>query len=166
MFRLNEVQEYSLVKDSWTLHSHVPAAVSGSSAVVLDDVMYNLGGFGASHSIMWCDLNFSFAPNWNFMDLPNHSFKRSSLREAFVLENKIVYFGPHEQNRTFVLEKEGDSEQLKVVREDKGFGLKRGAFNTASCSLNNEIYAFETGNFENIYLYSLESGEWSLCYPE
>ena len=52
------------------------------------------------------------------MDLPNYSFTGYYDREAFVMENKIVYFGWSNKNATFVLERDEESEQLKVVRED------------------------------------------------
>ena len=80
--------------------------------------MYNIGGVGSSHSIAWCDLRSPELPNWKILDLPNHIFSGYGLREAFVVENKIVYFGSCDAERTFVLEKEEKQERLKVVRED------------------------------------------------
>ena len=76
------------------------------------------------------------------MDLSHYDFSGYHCREAFALENKIVYFGDMLKSVTFVLEKEEDSEQLRVVREDSGFAFERGAWNTASCTFRNEIYAF------------------------
>ena len=64
-----------------------------------------------------------------------------------ILENKIVYFGSNEENATFVLQLEEDSEQLAVEREDEGFESKRGFWNNASCLLKNEIYAFRNGEY-------------------
>ena len=60
-----------------------------------------------------------------------------------------------------MLEQEGESEQLRVVREDDGFNLMRGYCNIASCVIKNEIYAFKKGNNEEVYRYSLESGKWN-----
>ena len=63
-----------------------------SSAVVLNDVMYNIGGDGSTHSVEWYRLNAP--PNWKFMELrSNYDFRGFWFREALVLENKIVYFG-------------------------------------------------------------------------
>ena len=52
------------------------------------------------------------------MDVTNYNFKRNFWREAFVVENKIVYFGSWNEKATFVLEKEEEAEQLRVVRKD------------------------------------------------
>ena len=76
------------------------------------------------------------------MNLASYSFRRYPYREAFVLENKIVYFGSNYKFTSFVLEQEEESEQLVVVREDKGFDLERGFWNTASRAFKNGIYAF------------------------
>ena len=64
-----------------------------------------------------------------------------------------------------MLEQEGESEKLKVVREDEGFDLRRGYHNTASCVLENKIFAFRPSNYEEVFQYGLESGKWSLFYP-
>ena len=63
-----------------------------------------------------------------------------------------------------MLEQEEDSEKLKVVREDEGFSLYRGYWNTASCVFKNETYSFKTDNYEEVHRYSLESGKWSRFY--
>ena len=62
------------------------------------------------------------------------------------------------------MEKEEDSEKLKVVREDEGFHLFRGYYNTASCVFSGEIYAFQEKNYCEVYRYSLESGKWARFY--
>ena len=55
---------------------------------------------------------------WKFLDLPDNIFAGYySYWEAFVVENKIVYFGSRSENATFVLAIAEDSEQLKVVRK-------------------------------------------------
>ena len=98
------------------------------------------------------------------MDLPNYDFRKHTVREAFPVGNKIVYFGSEVKNSTFVLEREGESEQLRVVREEKGFGLVRGNYNTASRVVKLEIYAFKARNYRKVYRYGLETGTWSLFY--
>ena len=127
--------------------------------------MYNIGGAGSSHSLMWCRLSSTYRAKWEFTDLASHNFGGYYSREALAVEYKIVYFGSWNANATFVLEQEEESEQLKVVREDEGFDLVRGHWNTASCVFKNEIYAFKTGNYEEVHRYSLESGKWSRFYP-
>ena len=52
------------------------------------------------------------------MKIKNYSFKGFYNREAINVENKIVYFGEHHNNITFVLEKEEEADRLKVVRKD------------------------------------------------
>ena len=104
--------------------------------------MFNLGGWESSHSAMQCRLSSTYAAEWKFVDLPLYSFKRYYDREALVVENTIVYFGWSDKNATFVLERDEDSEQLNVVRENCGLYFRRGLYNTASCVFKNEIYAF------------------------
>ena len=77
-----------------------------------------------------------------------------------------MYFGSRKVNPTLVLEQEGQSEQLQVVRVDKGIHLHRGYRNTASCVFKNEIYAFKVGNYQEVHRYSLESGKWSRFYSQ
>ena len=109
--------------------------------------MYNIGGYPSSHSVLWCRLSSTYAAKWKFVDLPNYSFTGYHNREALVGENTIVYFGAKNENTTFVLERDEESEQLEVVRKDEGFSLHRGYYNTASCVFKNEIYAFKTDNY-------------------
>ena len=97
------------------MHSLLPEAVDSSSAVVLNNGIYNLGGDGSSHSVAWCRLCYNAPAKWEFVDLPNYSFAGYARREAFVIENKIVYFGSVHRETTFVLE---SGEELRVVRED------------------------------------------------
>ena len=137
------------------LHSYLPEAIYGSSAVVLNNVMYNIGGYLSSRSVAWCRLKSKYVTSWQFMDLSNSNFKGYSWREALVVENKIVYFGSSNENRTFVLEKEEQSEKLRVVRQDEGIDLRRGFWNSSSCVFKNEIYAFKRRNYGDVHIYSL-----------
>ena len=43
------------------------------------------------------------------MDVRNSSFKGFYDRQAFAVEDKIVYFGSSNKHATYVLEKEGES---------------------------------------------------------
>ena len=60
------------------------------------------------------------------MDVEKYNFREYCYREAVSVENKVVYFGSNNVDSTFVLEKEEESEQLKVVREDEGFYFTKG----------------------------------------
>ena len=86
--------------------------------MVYQSVIYNLGGYKCSHSVAWCRLSSTTHFRWKLADLAHHNFKGYYSREAFEVENKIVYFGSRDVNSSFVLEQEEDSEQLRVVRED------------------------------------------------
>ena len=88
-----------------------------SSAVVLNSVIYNIGGDGSSHSVWWCSLLSNGTPKWKSIDFENYSFKGHYYREALVVGNKIVYFGSCHEFATFVLEEEEEG-KLRVVRKD------------------------------------------------
>ena len=87
------MQEYSLAKNDWKLHSQRPEGIVASSAVVLKSMIYNIGGYESSHSVLWCSLLSNDPPQWKSMDLENYSFEGYRGREALVARNKIVYFG-------------------------------------------------------------------------
>ena len=54
-------------------------------------------------------------------------------------------FGSNNEDTTFVIEKEGvGSEELKVVREDKGFDLERWEYNTGFCVFKKVKIVFMT----------------------
>ena len=105
------MQRFSLTNNKWKLHSRLPKAVFDPSAVVLNDVIYNIGGYHSSHSAVWCSLSSNYSFKWQDMNLANnYSFKGYWIREAFVVEDRIVYFGSQSREATFVLKKEQDSE--------------------------------------------------------
>ena len=58
---------------------------------------------------MKCHLSSTYSAEWKFLDLPNYSFTGYYDREAFVVQNKIVYFGLSNKNATFVLERDEES---------------------------------------------------------
>ena len=98
------------------------------------------------------------------MDIPNYSVTSSNWREAFEVENKIVCFGLNSAKTTEVIEQGEDSEKLQIIRKDLGFDLLKGDYNTASCVLKNEIYAFKREKYGEVHRYNLQSGKWSLFY--
>ena len=103
----------------------MPEGIFASSAVILNSVIYNIGGAGSSHSVLRCSLLSPDLPKWKSMDFENYSFKGYCYREALVVGNQIVYFGSRNENATFVLEEEEEEGKLRVVRQDEGFYLTR-----------------------------------------
>ena len=61
---MKEVTEYSIERNVWKIHSQLSEAVHGASGVVLDDILYKLGGYpSAQHTVLWCGLKG--LPLWN-----------------------------------------------------------------------------------------------------
>ena len=67
---------------------------------------------------MQCRLSSTYAAEWKFMNIQNYSFTGYQEREAYVVENRIVYLGNWIKKATFVLEMDEESQLLKVVRKD------------------------------------------------
>ena len=63
-----------------------------------------------------------------------------------------------------MLEEEEEG-KLRVARKDEGFDLDR-YYNTASCVLKKEIYAFETEKYDKVHRYNIETGKWSLYHSQ
>ena len=112
------MQQYSLIQNKWKLHSKLPLPLSHSSAVILNQVIYTIGGLFSPHSVLWCDIDSIHLPLWKGLDLADCEFTEHYYRKALVLENKIVYFGTWNENATYVLEKEKQSHELRLVRQD------------------------------------------------
>ena len=96
----------------------LPCLINGSSATVLNDVLFNIGGAESTNSVCWLDL-LSEKATWNSVNtLGVADFSDHCYRDATVVKNKIVYFGESLWNRdqgTYVLEqKEGDRGDLEV----------------------------------------------------
>ena len=66
--RLKEVQEYSLTKNIRRAHSQLLETVCSSSAVVLNQVIYNIGGHESSHSVVWKRLSGTYLSNWKIIE--------------------------------------------------------------------------------------------------
>ena len=77
-----------------------------------------------------------------------------------------MYFGSTDRNATFVMDREEEEGQLKVVREDEGIHFERGYWNASACMLKNGIYAFETHNYREVHRYGLKSGKWRLYFQK
>ena len=64
----------TLSKNIWKAHSLLPEAIGASSAVLLSNVIYNIGGRKSTHSVMWCPLICNIPSEWKLMDLVNYEF--------------------------------------------------------------------------------------------
>ena len=129
-------------KNHWNFHSELPEALEGSSVVVVDNVMYNIGGDRSSHSVYWYPLLSNYQSEWKFMDLNNFDFSGYYYIEAFVLENTIVYFGYSAKKTTFLLGKEEESERLEVLRHDEGSEMWNEDWIPVSGLFKRSIYVF------------------------
>lgn len=103
-------------KNKWRLDSCLPEGVRASSAVILDNTMYNIGGYGSSHSIHKCDQGSTH--NWVALDIPGYGVTGMKYIFSFALNNQIISFVSHHSRDAFVFEKEKHSEELALVRKD------------------------------------------------
>lgn len=71
-----------------------------------------------------CDLNSANASQWISIDLPNYSFTKRYYRKVALIDKTIMYFGSVTSKQTFILEKEEESKNLKVVREGEDINFK------------------------------------------
>ena len=88
--RFKEVEEYSVLKNKWKMHSELPQALSYSSAVILHPTIYNIGGGGLTDLILLCDLSSSRQPKWNALNLKGIALQGLYSRMALIISNKIV----------------------------------------------------------------------------
>ena len=68
--------------------------IAESSATILNDVFYNIGGVGFANSVNWLD---SVKPEWNSFgqtDFSDHYY-----RDTKVVKNKIVSFGSWNEDK-------------------------------------------------------------------
>ena len=92
------------------MHSQLPEAIYSPSGFVLYDMLYNIGGYSSTHSVLWYRLTGNSENVWNIAQIPGFNFKGYPHRMAYVIDNKIIYFGSSSSKSTFVLEKEEVSE--------------------------------------------------------
>ena len=81
-------------------------------------MIYNIGGGGSSHSVLCYDMSEVDDPEWRGIKVAGFNFKGSYYHNALAVGDKIVFFGSNYYKKTLVLEKENESEQLIVVRQE------------------------------------------------
>ena len=100
-YKMKEVDEYSVLKNKWKIHSQLPWGCSSSAAVVLKRVMYNFGGYKEHKFLICCDLNLSHKLKWKVLELQDCSLQGYFMKSACVYLNKIVYCGYRDKISTF-----------------------------------------------------------------
>ena len=96
------------------------------------------------------------------MEVKDHSFKGWYSRDAFVVDDKVVYFGFHSSKETLVFEKK--QSELKVVRQDDDITFTTYSF-MSSKTYENGIYKTEYQSGFKVHHYSLKTAKWSLFFP-
>ena len=84
----------------------------------MNNVIYNIGGGGSSHSILYQNLSSIEFRGWRGIDFGDFSFKGQYRWQALVVENRILYFKSNKTKSTFILEQQNGSEKLQLVRRD------------------------------------------------
>ena len=72
---LKEVSQYSLSKNKRKIPTRLSRTSAVSSAVVLQDVVYNIGGFNSFYSVLNCDLASAHQPQWKASNLAGYGFQ-------------------------------------------------------------------------------------------
>ena len=158
---LAEFHCYSMEKNSWKTLSDLPQAMRGSSATILRNVLYNIGGRESTHSILYYKLTGN-THKWSPLNVKNYNFSKYAFRDATVVSNTIVFFGSLDKNATFLLEQEHNSDKLEVKAEEVGMNYARGVNDTSFATLDNSIYVFETNSYTQVFKFSLSERSWTL----
>ena len=110
---LNEAKQFKIEKNQWKALPSLPENIYGSSASVLNDVVFNIVGVGSTNSACWLDL-LSKKRKWNSVKTLS-SFSGHWMRNATVVNSKIVYFGSWTEDKsTYILEQKGKRGNLEV----------------------------------------------------
>ena len=73
-YQRKEVEEYSLLKNKWKIHSQLPKVICNSDGIILRRVIYNFGGDREPSSIICCDLSLSHHHEWKVFQLRSNKF--------------------------------------------------------------------------------------------
>ena len=153
--RLNEVQQFVMEKNEWKVLPSLPEKISGSSATVVEDVLYNIGGDESTNSVSWLDL---FKSEWNsVLKLRVADFSDQGSRDATVVANKIVYFGSKGQDKaTYVLEK-GEEGGLEVKQIFTAIDYRRGLSDSSFCTYKEKIYFYPWNKYSEVWCLDKQS---------
>ena len=123
----NEVQQYSRLKNCWRALLCLPEKIWGSSAIVMSDVLYNLGGHNSTKSVYWLDL-VSEKRSWNSLKTlrPDETVFNQFYRDASVVKNTIVNFRSYPENETYVLKQEEGFKNIELISKFTGMTTSEG----------------------------------------
>ena len=108
------------MKNQWVGLAPLYSCLAFSAATVLNDVLYSLGGEGATESVQWLDLR-----NGKNVWLSTKRVNLCSdlkLSVATVVKNKILYFGPHSDAMEYCVLSEEEKGSIEVESRFKGLG--------------------------------------------
>ena len=98
-----------IAKSEWKALASLSQKIAGSSATILNDVLYSIGGDGSTSSVCWLDL-LNEKAKWSLAKtLGQSDFSDHRLRDATVVKNTIIYFGSSDEKATYVLKQIKDS---------------------------------------------------------
>ena len=161
---LDEVQQFIIPKNEWKTLPSLPESIYGSSATVLNGVLYNIGGVYSKNSVCWFDL-LSQKGKWNAVKtLATADFRGQCWKDATVLRNKIVHFGSFRDQNTYVLEQKGEEGNLEVKSRFKGIQYKRGWNNSSFCTYKDKIYFFHEDKYAEVWCFDLETEQSSIFF--
>ena len=158
------MKNYIRARTKWRSLDSLSSGVRSSSAVVLGDVLYNLGGHPLSYSVTWLDLASQHG-SWNSLKTVGEAcFLNHSFRGATLISNKIVYFGSRNENATYILEKEERSGILEVMSKFAGIEYRRGEKDASFCTYQEKIYFFPTNSYSQVFCLDIETEEAALFF--
>ena len=161
-YYLDEVSAYSTQKDEWRPLPSLPQEMSNSAATILDNVLYNFGGY---HFHSYCSLDLvSGVKYWKSCSLEGDRLVGFSRRGIASVGNKIIEFGSNIEKSTNILEKSGEGADLRLVKAVEGCDYETGSFDSSFCTFRDRIYIFPKQTYNKIYHFSLKEEAWSLFY--
>ena len=153
--KLSEVQCFLRKKNQWLAAlPRLPEEIAASSATVLNEVLYNIGGGGSTYSVVWVDL-LSAKRTWKSKKTVGlvADFSDHRLRDAAVLKNAIVYFGSNCEEATYVLE---PKEELEVKSKFQKVSYFRGNGDSSFCTWKDKIYYFPLNRYTEVFSLDLK----------
>ena len=149
--KLDEVQMYQIGKNEWMALPELPSETCASSATVIGNRVYSLGGVGSTHSVQWLDL--LKGGEWHSLEeVGLFGFEGQCFRDATVVREEIIYFGSNNGKETYVLKQgEGTNSKLKLCYKWEGVEYQRGSTDSSFCVYNEMIYYFPTSKYREVW---------------